>query len=386
MRFLHISDTHLGYQQYNNKDREKDYFDVFQEAIDKAIEKNVDFIIHTGDFFHSSRPSNESILDGLYLIKKLKDHKIPMFVIPGNHDRGSGTRDRNALEILSEFGLRLLNTDSNTDFIEYNGANIFGLKYISPIHFKRKIILKDILENLYEKATDKNNFNILMLHLEFSPVFSSSELRTISDVPFEYDYVGIGHYHQRQEPIKEEGRYVVYPGSTEYTQFNEKSYVEKGCYLVEVGGKTIEKIEFVPLNARKFLSYSIDYSEIDKFLEDMEKDLNSLNLNKKPILSLSVNTQENISNKDILRILESKNLIKEFLHIKIDVNRNKRDIFDDTTSSNTESFSAVEKLKEVVDDEELRIKLEEIFKMAESYENLKDLEEFIKHHPEMFEI
>jgi DNA repair exonuclease SbcCD nuclease subunit len=382
MRFLHISDTHLGYQQYNLKERERDYFDVFQEAIDKAIEKNVDFIIHTGDFFHSSRPSNESILDGLYLIKKLKDHKIPMFVIPGNHDRGSGTRDRNALEILSEFGLRLL----NTDFVEYNGVNIFGLKYISPIHFKRNIVLKDILYDLYEKATDKNNFNILMLHLEFAPIFSSSELQTISDVPFEYDYVGIGHYHQRQEPIKEEGRYVVYPGSTEYTQFNEKSYVEKGCYLVEVGGKNIEKIEFVPLNARKFLSYSIDYSEIDKFLEDMEKDLNSLNLNKKPILSLNINTQENISNKDILRILESKNLIKEFLHIKIFVNQNKRDILDDTTSSNTESFSAVEKLKEVVDDEELRIKLEEIFKMAESYENVKDLEEFIKHHPEMFEI
>jgi DNA repair exonuclease SbcCD nuclease subunit len=382
MRFLHISDTHLGYQQYNIKDRERDYFDVFQEAIDKAIEKNVDFIIHTGDFFHSSRPSNESILDGLYLIKKLKDHKIPMFVIPGNHDRGSGTRDRNALEILSEFGLRLL----NTDFIEYNGVNIFGLKYISPIHFKRNIILKDILYDLYEKATDKNNFNILMLHLEFAPAFSSSELQTISDIPFEYDYVGIGHYHQRQEPIKEEGRYVVYPGSTEYTQFNEKSYIEKGCYLVEVGGKNIEKIEFVPLNARKFLSYSIDYSEIDKFLEDMEKDLNSLNLNKKPILSLNINTQENISNKDILRILESKNLIKEFLHIKIFVNQNKRDILDDTTSSNTESFSAVEKLKEVVDDEELRIKLEEIFKMVESYENVKELEEFIKQHPEMFEI
>jgi len=382
MRFLHISDTHLGYQQYNLKERERDYFDVFQEAIDKAIEKNVDFIIHTGDFFHSSRPSNESILDGLYLVKKLKDHKIPIFVIPGNHDRGSGTRDRNALEILSEFGLRLL----NTDFVEYNGVNIFGLKYISPIHFKRNIVLKDILYDLYEKATDKNNFNVLMLHLEFTPVFSSSELQTISDIPFEYDYVGIGHYHQRQEPIKEEGRYVVYPGSTEYTQFNEKSYVEKGCYLVEVGGKSIEKIEFVPLNARKFLSYSIDYSEIDKFLEDMEKDLNSINLNKKPILSLNINTQENISNKDILRILESKNLADEFLHIKIFVNQNKRDILDDINSSNTESFSAVEKLKEVVDDEELRIKLEEIFKMAESYENVKDLEEFIKHHPEMFEI
>ncbi|MBX0310262.1 MAG: exonuclease SbcCD subunit D [Sulfurihydrogenibium sp.] len=382
MRFLHISDTHLGYQQYNIKDRERDYFDVFQEAIDKAIEKNVDFIIHTGDFFHSSRPSNESILDGLYLIKKLKDHKIPMFVIPGNHDRGSGTRDRNALEILSEFGLRLL----DSDFVEYNGVNIFGLKYISPIHFKRSIVLKDILYDLYEKATDKNNFNILMLHLEFWPAFSSSELQTISDVPFEYDYVGIGHYHQRQEPIKEEGRYVVYPGSTEYTQFNEKSYIEKGCYLVEVGGKNIEKIEFIPLNARKFLGYNIDYPEIDKFLEDIEKDLNSLNLNKKPILSLKINTQENISNKDILRILESKNLAKEFLYIKIEVKQNKRDILDDTTSSNTESFSAIEKLKEVVDDEELRIKLEEIFKMVESYENVKELEEFIKQHPEMFEI
>ena len=382
MKFLHISDTHLGYQQYNLKERERDYFDAFNQAIDKAIEKNVDFIIHTGDFFHSSRPSNESILDGLSLVKKLNDHKIPMFVIAGNHDRGSGTRDRNALEILSEFGLKLL----NSDFVEYNGVNIFGLKYIFPIHFKKSIILKDILHQLYEKATNKNNFNILMLHLEFLPIFSSSNLQTISDVPLEFDYVGIGHYHQRQEPIKEEGRYVVYPGSTEYTQFNEKTYVEKGCYLAELNGKSIEKIEFMPLNTRKFLSYSIDYSEIEKALEDIEKDLNNLNSDKKPILSLSVNTQENISNKDILRMLGSKNLADEFLHIKIFVNQNKKDIMAGITLSEAENFSILEKLKEVIDDEDLRIKLEEILKIADQYESVKDLEDYIKANPEMFEL
>ena len=382
MKFLHISDTHLGYQQYNLKERERDFFDVFNQAIDVAIERKVDFVIHTGDFFHSSRPSNEAILDGLYIVKRLKDNKIPIFTIPGNHDRGSGTRDRNALEILSEFGLNLL----STDYIEYNGVNIFGLKYISTIHFKRSINLKETLYQLYEKATEKNNFNILMLHLEFFPLFRSSQLQTISDVPLEFNYIGIGHYHQRQEPMKEEGRYVVYPGSTEYTQINEKSYTDKGCYLVELNGKNVEKIEFIPLNTRRFLKYFTKYSDIENILEDIEKDLSKLNLDKKPILSLYVNTEKNISNKDIKRMLESKNLDKEFLHIFIDVNPEKNSILSDTDFLETDNFSMEEKIKEFIDDEELRTKLEEILKVAEQYETVKELEDYIKYNPDLFKI
>ena len=72
MKFLHVTDTHLGYNQYGLEERGQDFFDVFKEAVDIAIENEVDFILHTGDFFHTSRPSNQVILEGLEIINKVK--------------------------------------------------------------------------------------------------------------------------------------------------------------------------------------------------------------------------------------------------------------------------------------------------------------------------
>ena len=52
MLFSHISDTHLGLVQYGSNEREQDVYDVFNQAIDKSIEDNVDFVIFAGDIFH----------------------------------------------------------------------------------------------------------------------------------------------------------------------------------------------------------------------------------------------------------------------------------------------------------------------------------------------
>lgn len=70
MKYIHLSDTHLGYQHLGLEERKRDFFDSFNYVIDYAIEHNVDFIIHTGDFFHTSRPSNETIIEAISLLKK----------------------------------------------------------------------------------------------------------------------------------------------------------------------------------------------------------------------------------------------------------------------------------------------------------------------------
>ena len=53
MKFAHLSDTHLGYRQFGLNEREKDFYEVFELIIDKIIEENVDFVIHSGDFCNS---------------------------------------------------------------------------------------------------------------------------------------------------------------------------------------------------------------------------------------------------------------------------------------------------------------------------------------------
>ena len=35
MKFVHLSDNHLGYRQYNLQDREKDFYANFKEVMEK---------------------------------------------------------------------------------------------------------------------------------------------------------------------------------------------------------------------------------------------------------------------------------------------------------------------------------------------------------------
>lgn len=49
MKFAHLSDTHLGYRQYGLIEREDDFYNVFNEIVDKIIDERVDFVIHSGD-------------------------------------------------------------------------------------------------------------------------------------------------------------------------------------------------------------------------------------------------------------------------------------------------------------------------------------------------
>ena len=51
MLFSHISDTHLGLQQYGLEEREQDVYDSFNQAIDISIKDHVDFVIFAGDLF-----------------------------------------------------------------------------------------------------------------------------------------------------------------------------------------------------------------------------------------------------------------------------------------------------------------------------------------------
>ena len=55
MRFAHLSDSHLGYRQFGILEREQDFYDVFARNIDKIIEMDVDFVIHSGDLFDNNR-------------------------------------------------------------------------------------------------------------------------------------------------------------------------------------------------------------------------------------------------------------------------------------------------------------------------------------------
>lgn len=78
--FVQISDSHIGF----NKEANKDVTATLQEAISKinALEHTPDFLIHTGDLSHLSKPTEFDTLD--QVLKSAKSKQI--FFVPGEHD------------------------------------------------------------------------------------------------------------------------------------------------------------------------------------------------------------------------------------------------------------------------------------------------------------
>lgn len=95
MRFLHLTDTHLGIDRfYRGADpgwkRAHDHHDALAAALAPALRGEVDAVVHTGDLFDRSRPHPEAVASARSLLGEAGRH-VPVVVTHGNHDwRGLG--------------------------------------------------------------------------------------------------------------------------------------------------------------------------------------------------------------------------------------------------------------------------------------------------------
>lgn len=98
---LHFSDSHLGSTIIDEEDYSMDHpcLASFHQAIELAIERNVDAVLNTGDLFHNDRrgipEAVEEAAAGAF--QRLANASIPLYSITGNHERKAGR------EILARF-------------------------------------------------------------------------------------------------------------------------------------------------------------------------------------------------------------------------------------------------------------------------------------------
>lgn len=80
LHFVQISDSHIGF----NKPANPDVTATLLAAVDKinALPQPPDFIIHTGDLSHMSKPAEYDTLD--QVLKGAKPNQV--FFVPGEHD------------------------------------------------------------------------------------------------------------------------------------------------------------------------------------------------------------------------------------------------------------------------------------------------------------
>ena len=276
MRFAHLSDSHLGYRQFGILEREQDFYDVFARNIDKIIEMDVDFVIHSGDLFDNNRPSTEALLAFQKALLRLKEAKIPIYAIAGNHD---SILRKDALPpqvLFKDIGLNLISHNNPA----YNEGAV-------PSSQGR--VLKERYDQL-SKLADKYLKAILVSHQGIDKWMHEDTYEIeLSQMPENFDYYAMGHVHNYVEEDFGKGK-LVYPGSMEIWRTTESNnnYREfgKGFVVVDLSYDTpqVERIKMeLP---RKFYKEIIDYNKFDERIHELKEEI--LSLDNKPMIDLSV--------------------------------------------------------------------------------------------------
>lgn len=247
IKFLHLSDVHLGCRRYNIEERTKDFFRSWYDVIEKhALPNAVDFVVIAGDFFDRRNIDPQTMNHALAGLQLLKDAGIPVVAIEGNHDRRDAVTDYSWMRSFSQAGffyllepasyaegqveLKAWDEESRTgSFIDIKGARIFGSHWYGTSANSAMGLLADALR----RTRDEKLFNILMLHTDVEgqlnrpiPALSVERLKELRVL---VDYVALGHTHKRFEVDD----WAFNPGSLEACSIDEYRE-ERGLYLIEV--------------------------------------------------------------------------------------------------------------------------------------------------------
>ena len=280
MLFSHIADTHLGLVQYGSNEREQDVYDVFNQAIDRSIKDNVDFVIFAGDIFHVPNPNGAAIIQMGNALKRLKQNNIDSFFILGDHDI---SRIRGTPIPYIYHNLEFSKYIGNGKPIEYKGIMLVGLDKIRKNEMSQ---YEETFSNLDKSVEKFSGHKILVLHqgiTEFNKF--AGELQS-TDLPKNFTYYAMGHLHDKD--IKQFNHLngpIAYPGSIELTTSEGIKETKKGFFEVDISGN--EAIpNWIELDTRPQFSVNTDYKELTKTIDEVIEKISDFT--KKPIIEVKI--------------------------------------------------------------------------------------------------
>ena len=288
MRFLHLSDLHLG-KRVNEISMLEDQAYILKEILNIIDEQKVEAVLVAGDVYDKVIPSAEAVrlLDDF--LTRIAARELPVFLISGNHD----SAERVA------FGSRLMSSrqiylspvfESDVEPItisdRYGEINIYMLPFVKPSLVKRVYPEEEIIT--YQDAVnaavqhmqiDTDKRNVLLAHqfVTGAARCDSEELSVggLDDVDASifdgFDYVALGHLHGPQKIGKETVRYSGTPLKYSFSEANQK----KAAVIVDVEEKgkiNIQQIPFLPKHdMREIRGTYMEVTALD-FYKDMKTD------------------------------------------------------------------------------------------------------------------
>lgn len=259
-----MADLHLGYQQYNLEARFRDFRKAFSNAIDVALDEQVDAVVIAGDFFHKTTVDPSTLFRAEQGLQLLKDANVPVLAVHGNHD---GVRYRDRVSWLEYLGQRelltVLEPDLDSDpptleagrgYVDLDGVRFIGLPWYGA---STAIALQKLAAACAALPTEGIHFSALIMHAGLAGVVpdmhDTLRLEDLDPMRPYAQYVGLGHIHQNYD--RED--WVYNPGSLEACSFSEARPEYRGVYVVDVAADGTHVARRIITPARPFHSLDL---------------------------------------------------------------------------------------------------------------------------------
>jgi len=248
-RFLHVSDVHLGFDRYDNKERTLDFFRAFQDALEKyAIETQVDFVVIAGDLFEHRNIQPATLNQAQVCLQMLQEAGIPVLAIEGNHDNLPYGTKTNWLRYLSDWDLLMLLEPEATGagelvykpwrpenrrggYIDLDcGVRVLGSSWYGASAPQTIQSMATAIQQLPPGP----NYTVALFHhgLEGQIARYAGALRYSEVLPLKQagvNYLALGHIHKHYTMDD----WIFNPGSVEANSVEESRY-HRGVYLVDI--------------------------------------------------------------------------------------------------------------------------------------------------------
>lgn len=245
MKFAHLGDCHLG--GWRQPELKELNFQSFKQAFERCMKEKVEFILISGDLFDSAYPPIETLKDAFDEFRKIKEAKIPVFIIAGSHDYSAS--GRTFLDVLEKAGFC-----KNVAIFEEHKNNIMLLptlyKNVAIYGYPGKksgLEVEDIKRLTLQDSPGM--FKILMLHTAIRDAVGSLPIPAVDEklLP-RVDYLALSHLHIIYQ---KEGR--VYSGPIFPNNLQELEELKGGSFYIFDNGKIKrEAVEIKEIESHTF--------------------------------------------------------------------------------------------------------------------------------------
>lgn len=286
MKFIHLSDLHLG-KRVKNFPMIDDQRLILEQITDIIREEKPQAVVIAGDVYDKAVPSREAVELFDSLLVDLSDMGVEAFVISGNHD--SPERISFASRLIDMSGIHMspsfdgtMKCTTMTD--EYGKVNFYMLPFVKPLivkHFHNDADIEDYTDAvgcvISKAEINTAERNVLVCHQFITGAAACESEISVGGLDnvdaaclMDFDYAALGHLHTPQNIVKNKIRYAGTP--LQYS-FDEKSQ-KKSVTIVDMGEKGDVRVsERELILPHKFVEIRGTFDEImEKYQHEMTDD------------------------------------------------------------------------------------------------------------------